>query len=249
MTVSYDVGDITPVLHVKNEEYWIHYVLRDVLSMFGRGIMIDTGSTDDTPVVARRTAEMVGADLTLIEEDLGDDAFKIGLCPTRLREMCPTYWMFLVDGDEIWRTHELNELCAQVSIFTIDSGVECVMFLGRNLVSQDGHVVERDGFWADRLFSPDVKWNLRIDYPFQSHGLEARDARGAVFRANPGVHFWHVRHLVRSSKDGEAFFRQKKRDYYPTKEIIGHLEPDWIGAISPDFPNPYLLGDEDVRSS
>ena len=228
---------ITPALHVRNEQYWIHYVLRDLFSIFGRAVMIDTGSTDDTVGIAKHLARAMNADLTLIEENMGSDALRIGNCPNRLREMINTPWMLLVDGDEIWRERELDSLCAQVAI--LPAGTEVIMFNGRNLLAQNGQLMERDGFWADRLFGQEVRWHLRRDYPFQSHGLEERDARNAVFRASPGVFFWHVRHLSRSPKDEDAFFRTTKKHYFAVQEVM-ELDSDWLGVISPGGGNPYL---------
>ena len=200
-------------------------------------MLIDTGSTDDTVRIAKHLAWVMNAELTLIEESMGDDAVRIGNCPNRMRECITTPWMLLVDGDEIWRERELHALCAQVNILPADT--EVVMFNGRNLLAQNGRLMERDGFWADRLFGPEVRWNLRTDYPFQSHGLEERDARDAVFRASPGVFFWHARHLSRSPKDDEAFFRITKKGYFEVQTVM-ELDSDWLGAIAPGCGNPYL---------
>lgn len=230
--------DITPALHVRNEEFFIHYVLRDLFKVFGTAIMIDTGSNDATCDIAVNTASQYKAEFTLSQEQMGDDATAIGNCPTRLREMVKTKWMLLVDGDEIWREAQLMALIQQVAI--LPANYEVMMFNGRNLADVNGQIKERDGFVADRLFGPDVRWDVRQDYPFQSHGLEERDHAGKVFRADFGtIWFWHVRHLKRSIHDSEAYFRDRKRAYYPAVEIFDLKEKDWIGEVA-DYPNPYL---------
>jgi hypothetical protein len=228
---------ITPALHVKHEEYWIHYVLRDLFKVFGCAVMLDTGSIDATCDIAVKTARQYGADLTLIQEQMGNDAVAIGNCPSRLREMVKTKWMLLVDGDEIWREMQLRTLIDQTNI--LSEQYEVVMFNGRNLTDKDGVLMERDGFVADRLFGPEVRWHLRQDYPFQSHGLEERDRAGRVFRADhTTLYFWHVRHLKRSLHDDAAYFRNHKLGYYPIVNSFD-LPKDWIGEIS-EYPNPYL---------
>ena len=198
------MNTITPGMHVRNEEYWIAYVLRDLFKVFGTVAMIDTGSTDNTIEIAKKTADKYHGNLELIQEDMSDNAIAIGQCPSRLREMIDTKWMLLVDGDEIWQETQLRALQIQADILPVNYQV--VMFNGRNLtdvtdklLERDGFVadrlLERDGFVADRLFSPEVRWEVRQDYPFQSHGLEIRDREGNVFRADhTGMWFWHVRH-------------------------------------------------------
>ena len=224
---------ITPCGKIKNEEFWIYYVLRDLFRMFEHFIMLDTGSTDRTKEIALATARECRGKLTLIEADYGDNANKIGHSPNILREVCPTYWMLLVDGDEIWPMEQLEKLCT----LEVPDNKEVLMITGRNLAFVDGKVVERDGFNADRLFAPPVRWHLRTDYPFESHGLEERASRGQVGYLD--LYFWHVRHLIRSSKDKEAYFRDEKRGYFPYDGPYKEIPPDWFGERGP-HSNPYL---------
>lgn len=234
-----EIGNVTPALHVRNEEYWIHYVLRDVLKVFGHAVMIDTGSTDATVSIAQATAKELGADLELRIEDMGSDANRIGNCPTMLREMVDTKWMLLVDGDEIWRERELRALEVQLAI--VPDNTEVVMMVAHNVAIHDGEIMERETWYADRVFSEVVKWSNRTDYPFQCHGLLDRDAKGNVFRTGEGIYYYHVRHLDRSSKDNDAFFRREKVAYFPYNgEYKKLLTSDWIGDVNRLYPNPYL---------
>lgn len=225
--------DITPVMKVKNEDYWIYYVLRDALETFGRFIILDTGSTDYTKDIIKATAEMIGADVRLIEENYGDDAHKIGNSPNVLREACPTEWMFLVDGDEIWRKDQLQRL---LDLSVADDKL-VIMTVGRNLTVVSGRLMEREKWSADRLFRPSVRWDKRTDYPFESHDLEEKLFKNQVQYTD--AYFWHTRHLTRSSRDTEAFFRARKRGYFPYSGPYYELPPDWLGELGP-FPNPYV---------
>lgn len=232
--------DITPCLHVANEEYWIHYVLRDLLRVFGRAIMIDTGSTDSTVEIARETAVDSGAELVLILEDMRGDRHRIGQCPTRLRQMAQTDWMLLVDGDEIWSEPELRALLEMPE--EVYAGKQVGFVNGRTVDVRDGRLVERPGMCADRLFYRDVVWDKRTDYPFQSHGLEARIAAGKTFYTNfHSSYYWHVRHLRRSSKDEEAYFRVRKANYFPYSGSVWELPADWIKNVNHRYYNPYLV--------
>ena len=229
--------EITPALHLKNEEYWIHYVLRDLLKVFDKVIMLDTGSTDQTVEIAKATASAVGGRLELVVEDMHNDLHRIGNCPNVLREMVDTDWMLLVDGDEIWGE---NQLRALVSFEPQDNWL-VGMCNGRNLAWVGNQLVEREGFSADRLFYRTVRWDKRKDYPFQAHGLELKFEAGQVFHTNfEQSYFWHARHLQRSSRDTEACYRVIKRDYFPhTGGCVRELPENWLGEIA-DWPNPYV---------
>jgi hypothetical protein len=113
---------------------------------------------------------------------------------------------------------------------------------GRTVDTLNGTPKERsqDGFSADRLFAASVRWLRRTDYPFQSHGLQEKSRAGQVFHTNfERSYFWHVRHLTRSSKNGEAFYRARKHGFFPYNGPYRDLPADWLGEIGP-WPNPYL---------
>jgi len=232
-------ADVTPALHVRNEAYWIHYVLRDVFKVFGRAHMIDTGSNDFTAEYAQSTAVEMGAELTLTIEYMGDDAIQIGRCPTRLREAIDTPWMLLVDGDEIWREAQLRRMLEE---FDPTPDLEVGLVIGRNQAVVSGQLMERgDQGCYDRLFSPAVKWDYRQDYPFQSHGLEQRIEAGRAHYLNSAeVWFWHMRHVPRSPNEDAAYFRDTKRSYYPYDGEHTPIPADWLGEINPKYPNPFL---------
>lgn len=223
--------DITPALMVKNEEYWIHYVLRDLVTVFPRVLMIDTGSTDRTVEIAWLTAYSGDTDFILIEEDLGDDAEQIGNCRNVMRQRIETEWMFLVDGDEIWTHAQLEALLA----LDVPAEKQVVMALGLNLTEKDGVIFQRDKWNADRLFRPSVKWDMTL-YPFESHNLYDKADAGQLIYTE--AFFWHVRHLRRSSKDGEAFYRAEKRGYYPWDGELTPIPVDWLGELGP-HENPF----------
>lgn len=234
-----DASLVTPALHVRNEAYWIHYVLRDVFKVFGRAHMIDTGSNDFTAEYAQSTADELGAELTLAIEYMGDDAEKIGRCSSRLREAIDTPWMLLVDGDEIWREAQLRRM---LEVFDPAPDLEVGLVIGRNQAVVAGQLMERgDKGCYDRLFSPVVRWDYRTDYPFQSHGLEDRVERGCAHYFNGDeVWFWHMRHVPRSLHEQAAYFRNEKRAYYPYDGEYTPIPADWLGEISPKYPNPFL---------
>lgn len=231
-----DSKDVTPAIHCKNEVYWIHYVLRDLFKVFPHVMMIDTGSTDDTVNIATLTARAAEGSLDLHVEDMGDDALRIGNCPNMLREAVETPWMLLVDGDEIWQE---RQLCGMLEQFNPRHDDEVGIVNARNLawVPDNNKLMERDGFAADRLFARHVRWDVRCDYPFQSHGLENRNVYYNDFYV---AWFWHTRHVQRSPNDEDTFFRDEKRGYYPYDGPYTELPFDWLGDVCKQWPNPYL---------
>ena len=120
------VYNVTPALMVKNEDYWIHYVLRDLFKVFPQVMLLDTGSTDRTKEIALATVNGTGSTLLLIEENYGSDANKIGNGRNIMRQNCATHWMFLIDGDEIWREDKLQNVLS----YDVDEAVDVIMVAG-----------------------------------------------------------------------------------------------------------------------
>lgn len=233
-------NNITPALMVKNEEFWIHYVLRDLLKMFPYVVMLDTGSTDNTKAIAEDTARSVDSGrLVLFEDDYGDDADRIGNGRNVLRSAVKTYWMMLVDGDEIWTKDKLKKLIAH----SIPAGTKVVMTGSHNLEDVGGRLLKRTHDIANKdvLFAPGVVWK-RKDYPFESYGLSDEDGFPRKF-----VHYvdaqevfcWHVRHTIRSSQNSGAFFRDEKFGYFPYDGEYEDLPDGWLGEIT-SIENPYI---------
>lgn len=224
---------ITPCLMVINEEYWIHYVLRDLLKVFGRAIMVDTGSTDATKSIALDTARDVGAELQLIER-VCNNPVEIGQLRNYMREICPTYWMFLVDGDEIYRESQLRGMLTQ----EVKPDILVCMGTLYNVEDVDGRVMNRTNDRSNRdiLFNPTITWT-RLDYPFESYGLQEDFMSNVQYL---DVSAYHLRHTIRSSQDDITYFRREKIGYFPYPGPFDELPDNWLGDIRHDLPNPYL---------
>lgn len=234
-----NLADITPVTMVKNEEYWIHYVLREILEVFPYMIMLDTGSTDDTIVIAEETAIKATGALEIVRHDFGSDAHMIGNGRNLLRRAVETEWMFLIDGDEIWTMPQIKSLLSH----TVEPGKRIVMAGSHNLEDVNGQIVKRthDVANKDILFARDVEW-IRIDYPFEGYGLsETIPMEHVQYLDAQGVFCWHVRHTQRSSKNAEAFFRQEKYNYFPYDKGYEPMPHGWLGDIDPGYNTPYEL--------
>lgn len=242
------IDKITPCIQCKNEEYWIHYVMREPLKLFERMIILDTGSTDATKEIIKETVKEIGGRVTLIEEDYGSDANKIGNGRNLLRAECPTHFMFLIDADEVYPKESLEFMLS----CNVPDTTDVVMFGSWNVEDVKGELKLRTNDLAnkDSLFTSAIKWTA-LSYPFEGYGLSENfinKGKGFYLPA-PQVYAYHMRHTQRSSKNWEAFFRKDKIDFYPYKGPYSDLPANWLGEINSSYPNPYLFQPAEARQS
>lgn len=233
--VKLDPRDITPGIMCVNEDYWIYYTLRDLYKVFPQVIVLDTGSDDSTKHIIKTEYPKV----TLIEESYGHDANLIGNGRNVLRGLCKTHWLFIVDGDEIWRKDNLLKIFEHE--VRDDTGV--VMLGLANVEDREGKLFLREHDYSNRdgLFCPEIRWT-RTDYPFESYGLSGTFSMDRVHYLNAHeIYAYHVRHTQRSSRNNAAFFRTNKYNYFPYSGSYVDLPKDWIGKVNPKYPNPYLV--------
>lgn len=234
---------ITPCIQVCNEDYWIFYTLKDLYEIFPQIIVLDTGSDDSTKSIIKDYYPKI----QLIEECYGHDNHKIGNGRNVLRDSCQTHWMMIVDSDELWPKRNLLKIFDQEVGDTIG-----VIMLGlANVEDIDGKLMLRSNDYSNRdaLFSPDIKWT-RTDYPFESYGLAGGFPWERVHYLNAHEYYaYHLRHTVRSSRNGAVYFRQEKYNYFPYQGPWEELPIDWLGEINFDLPNPYLFQTAQARQS
>lgn len=234
------VDNTTFCVQTKNEEFWIYYVLRDAYKLFKHIIVLDTGSDDGTLDIIKSEFPTI----TLIEEHYGNDEHKIGNGRNVLRNMCNTYWMFIADADEIWRTDKLQNVMSR----EVNDGIDVVMVAGWNVQDVNGQLMLRTHDLANRdgLFSPNIHWH-KTDYPFESYGLHDTYLPQGKVQYFPAreCFAWHMRHTLRSSNNWKTYFRKDKLGYYPygdkPEQTFEPMPEGWLGDINPKWPNPYLM--------
>lgn len=229
------IEDITPAIMVKNEEFWIYYVLQDIVKIFPKILILDTGSTDFTKKIIKYCGRNK---VELIEEDYKDYAVKIGNGRNVLREKIQTEWMFLIDGDEVWAEPQIKKLLET----NIPNDKLVCMAGSRNIQDRQGQLYRRtqDTACKDVLFRPSVRWK-RLDYPFEGYGLDNDLPKESVFYFNcDEVFCHHMRHTKRSRLDHQAYFRNEKMEFFP---YDGPFEEFKIIGQDPFKVNPYCIGE------
>lgn len=190
---------LTAHVMLRNEEYWVGYILDALLQVMDEVIIIDTGSTDNTVDVVRRALKehpycksqflCYG---TLTPEENGQ-------ARQWMTDKTRTEWGMIVDGDEYYSPEALEAIKAIELPSTARLGFTTLQVLQHR----------DDKFWLAEKWSkqalfyvPDTKWSGK--YPFE--GPTNYD-KPETFYYYEDVLGWDFHHLKRSSKDAETLHR------------------------------------------
>lgn len=203
---------IVPTVMVKNEARFIQAVLEPLLTVFGTVIVGDTGSTDETFLLAKATGATVfelgpqnARGLTNTRRRLGQEVYNLGIP-----------WQLQCDGDELYSRKAL-ELVRDTPIpSTMSCGFTSVLTLDEDA---SGDVWElADQFCRLAVLPSDCKWGG--DYPFDSPDCFARHT-GFFYYPVPDDHRMHAVHLHRfrrSMRDDEVFARVGKQHQFAMRD-------------------------------
>lgn len=222
--------DITPYMVIKNEEFWIGYILRELCKVFPRVIVIDTLSTDNTPVIARSFPQVAFFEYDMKQSD--------SICPARQMglDMIKTEWSFLVDGDEYYEEEQLLNL----KNLPLGEGRKMGFTTVFALDFVDGQFYIRGQMSANRIFkTKETRWSNH-KHPWET--VDLWDRKETHFYTS--VHGWHMRQLSRSSKDHDTYFRLHKLDFWE-KTRWDLLKRNPFAPIE-HWKNPYLEALKDV---
>jgi glycosyltransferase involved in cell wall biosynthesis len=103
------IHGLTPVILVKNEEYWLSYVLESLRGRFQKYVIYDVNSTDRTREILNWYMSTEPADFFVRYVDEtppnAQGAFRNSMMAEAL-----TDWTFMVDGDELYTPGALEKL-------------------------------------------------------------------------------------------------------------------------------------------
>lgn len=209
---------------VRNEERWVWYAVMSVLDFMDRIIVWDTGSTD-------KTVEIIKAiDNPKIEFKEYGPVTRESYPKARqaMLEQTKGDWMFLLDGDEIWRKDDITKVVATIQ--KEGDWAESVVVKTINFVGDVYHYQEeeagryeiagRRGHYNLRAI------NMRVPglHAAGAHGVQGyfdadnkpiqeRDPKKILFVDASYFHATHLPRSLKEEKDKEVPLRAQKRKY------------------------------------
>lgn len=208
-----DAHDVIPTVMVRNEERFIGQVLRPLAQVFGRVLLGDTGSTDDTLGIAAqipgvRIIEYTPRPHTLLTEvrqDLGLRAYDMG-----------ARWQLLCDGDELYTVTTLAWLLAHEPPPWMRIGYTAMRTIDEDAAGQTWELA--DQFNRTALLESDVRWSG--EYPFDAPVSFGKPEGFYYYELPPGYryHAVHLHPLVRSRQDDVVALRTFKRPRFSMQE-------------------------------
>jgi glycosyltransferase involved in cell wall biosynthesis len=208
---------------VKNEEYWLPYVLKQTEGFFDSYVIYDVGSTDKTrDIIDWFTKRMNGkADLMVkylphVPPEV-QGTFRNSMIVEGKK---PVY--FILDGDELYRPEDLAKLTTAAEELEDVNRVNSRMKYGvvrRVEVNPDltQQYAERRGH--HRLYTKDAFWTGthpgEVAYYRQSEKSEIQF---------DDITCWHMHNTLRSPNEEDALSRisrKRKKAYHPG----GHMKP------------------------
>jgi len=209
---------------VRNEDRWVWFAVMSVIERVDKILIWDTGSTDKTVEIIKsiKSPKIEFKEYGPVTRENYPEARQ-----AMLEATCAD-WMFLIDGDEIWRKDDIKEVVEAIN--QKGEEAESVVVRTINLVGDIYHYQEEEaGKYeiAGRKGHLNLRaMNMRIPglHAAGVHGqqgyfdadnkpIQERDPKKILFLP---VSYFHATHLSRSSKTGkdkEVPTRAEKRKY------------------------------------
>lgn len=219
-------SQVSVVMMVCNESYWIELALRPILELKLPLYIADCASSDNTPKIID---SMITSNVYYERYDKITPT-ENGLVRARLASRCNTPWILQIDGDELWTEKKLVEVLDTEVPDDIATGFVHV----HNVIWQDSQFILADGISQHRLHRKDARWHG--EYPFESTSDFGQEA----FYFPGGPHAYHTRYLQRSPHDASTFMRTEKQSYFDPSKRSWDKPIDLFGEVGiPKNYNPY----------
>lgn len=218
--------EVTVHMMVKNEEYFIGYILQVLTQFLPHILVMDTGSTDLTISIIKSFPSVV-----LIEKG-EQDRWGLGECRNEMMSMLETDWAWQIDGDEYYPKQ------------SIEAFLKHDMPDGKKL----GFTLFYDVGWDGarfRTLTPfsraailDSSARYSGDYPFENPDIFNYSELFYYFP--DAVWGTHLHHLVRSSEDEKVYLRIQKRHQFSMMDRKVEFGEALEIPFEGDWENPYL---------
>lgn len=105
------IDEIVPVLLIQQDEYWLPYALRSIEGHFGRIIIYNVGSTDETQHIIEDFRDRVAKDTDLVIKNLPDclPVIQGTFRNSMIAEARSDYYLIL-DGDECYSEKSVQNI-------------------------------------------------------------------------------------------------------------------------------------------
>jgi glycosyltransferase involved in cell wall biosynthesis len=234
---------------VKNEEHFIGYALRSVLPFVDTAIVFDTGSTDNTVAVVEEVAKEFPGKIIFEKKGPADKARHTTLRQEMI-ERTTTDWFMILDGDEVWTDRGMEESKQAIK----QAGeMECLISPFYLCVGDIFHASSRGAYTirgsvvhaTPRFFkrAPGLRWSgeYNHDAVVDAEGQNVFEKDQVRFLKEK---FWHVSHLLRSSKDDAEYSSGNTRG---DKRRLTHL---FLGTkITEPVPEVFLKNPSKVTKA
>lgn len=223
---------------VKNEEQYIEYALRSVLDIAEKIFVFDTGSTDTTVSILHALQKEYPTVLTIEQKGDAGKGRHTDLRNEMIKRTT-TDWFMILDGDEIWSEAGTKEL-----VSLLQNEEQICLIAPFYLCVGDMHHTSKKGMYriqgkqmhaTPRVFRKQQGMHWSGDYDSDVVVNAQGDAIGELSDAHIMKYgFWHVSHLVRSSKDSETYTsgnQTRKDKYVPTYLWIGKPVQEKLPAV------------------
>jgi len=229
-------SQVSVVMMVTNEEYWIDLALRPIIELQLPLYIADCASIDNTP-------DIISALQTQVKDSYPQQLYYVrhekitpkenGLVRQDLASQVATPWILQIDGDELWIQEKLKGV-----LYTDmdDSNISTGFIHAHNVLWRNDGFLLANGISQHRLHRKDAEWHG--NYPFESTTAFGQTA--LYFLGGP--HAYHVRYLERSAYDAQTYMRVEKQAYFdPDNKNSWNKPVDLFGELGlPQYYNPYV---------
>lgn len=238
---------------VRNEEKWVWYAIMSVVDYVDKVLVWDTGSTDKTVEIIKTidNPKIVFKEYGEVTKENYPEARQAMLKSTKAD------WVFILDGDEIWRQKDIAQLVAEIN--REGDNKESVVVKTINFVGDVFHYQEeaagqyriagRKGHYNLRAMNMNIPGlhasgahGVQGFFDNDSKSIQERDPQKIMFLP---ISYFHATHLQRTSgtkKEGEVPLRLKKRKYEIGIPFPKNAEyPDVFYLPRPEIvPSPWI---------
>lgn len=210
------IPNLTPLILVKNDLYWVGYALECIRGYFDRVVIYDIDSQDGTRDVLSYYEKIFKGDGTKVILELFPDAeprLQVMARNSMIAEAWTDYYMIL-DGDELWPKSSLDNLSAEFAGFVQSKKMYGIV--NRTEVCSD----LISAYSPEKFISHHRLYDRRAVWTSKHPGEVARypQHKGNEFKLSEQVEVFHFHNALRSPLEADVPSRLKRKSqatYHP----------------------------------